>query len=61
YRISGKKWSVKKADGDDLSITIKKLKAGKKYDVRIRAYVKHDSKTFYSPWSNTARSAKVKK
>ncbi len=40
---------VKKADAK--STTVKKLKAKKKYYVRIRAYKTADGKKIYSPWS----------
>ncbi len=42
------KW-VKKADTS--SVSVKKLKAKKKYYVRIRAYKTVDGKKIYSPWS----------
>ena len=42
------KW-VKKAD--TASVSVKKLKAKKKYYVRIRAYKTADGKKIYSPWS----------
>ena len=42
------------------SLTVKKLKVGKKYYVRIRSYVKVGSKTLYSQWSRK-KSVKIKK
>lgn len=42
-----------------LSKTVKKLKSGKKYYVRIRTYKKVNKKTYYSSWSK-AKSVKVK-
>ena len=41
------------------SVKIKKLKANKKYFVRIRTYKKVGNKTYYSAWS-AAKSAKTK-
>ena len=41
------------------SITVKKLKSGKKYYIRIRAYKKVDGKKEYSEWSKV-KSVKVK-
>lgn len=52
------KLNVKKAS--KTSATIKKLKAGKKYYVRIRAYKTVNGKKKYSAWS-AVKSAKVKK
>ena len=50
------KW-VKKADTG--SVTVKKLKAKKKYYVRIRAYKTADGKKIYSPWS-VSKTVKTK-
>ncbi|MBQ0018658.1 MAG: hypothetical protein KBS63_05625 [Clostridiales bacterium] len=42
------------------SKTIKKLKKGKKYYVKVRAYKKVGSKTYYGAWSKTKLSKKIK-
>jgi hypothetical protein len=34
---------------------------GKKYEVRIRAYMKPGGKAVYGPWSKTYKTGKVKK
>lgn len=54
---NAKKKFVKK--GKITSITIKKLKAKKKYYVRIRTYIISDGKKIYSKWSKV-KSKKVK-
>lgn len=41
----------KKASRNTISKTIKKLKKGKKYYIRIRAFKKSAGKTYYSEWS----------
>ena len=40
--------------------TVKKLKGGKKYYVKICTYMKVGSKTYTSPWSK-AKTVKIKK
>ena len=45
--------------GKTAKATIKKLKSGKKYYVRIRAYKKLDGKKYYGSWSKV-KSVKVK-
>ncbi|MCR5666504.1 MAG: fibronectin type III domain-containing protein [Eubacterium sp.] len=40
---------------------LKKLKAGKKYKVRVRAFKKVGSKTYYGAWSKVKTSKKIKK
>ena len=52
-----KKVTVKKAK--TLTTTIKKLKANKKYYVRIRTYTTVKRKTYYSAWSK-AKAVKIK-
>ena len=49
---------IKKAG--TLSKTIKKLKKGKKYFVRIRTYRVYGNATYYSAWSKT-KKIKIKK
>ena len=41
-------------------LTVKKLKAGKKYYVRIRTYKTVNATTYYSEWSK-AKTVKIKK
>ena len=41
------------------TVTVKKLKSGKKYSFRVRAYKKVGGKTYYGAWSKT-KSVKVK-
>lgn len=57
-KFSGK--STKTVTTKDTSKTIKNLKGGAKYYVRVRAYKKVDGKTVYSSWS-TAQSVTVKR
>lgn len=46
--------SVKKT-----SATTKKLKKGKQYYVRVRAYIKKNNKTYYSKWSKIKKTKKI--
>ena len=43
------------------SATVKKLKGGKKYYVRVRAYKVVDGKKYYSAWATKAKPVTVKK
>ncbi|MDR1292348.1 MAG: leucine-rich repeat protein [Clostridiales Family XIII bacterium] len=61
YRVVGKKWATKKIGAKATSLTIKKLKPGKRYEVRIRALKKSGGKTAYGVWSKTMKSGKVKR
>jgi len=55
------KWSKPKAaDSSKTSLTITKLKKGKKYDVSVRSYKTVKSQKYYSAWSKTRTSAAVK-
>ncbi|MBR4759768.1 MAG: fibronectin type III domain-containing protein [Lachnospiraceae bacterium] len=54
------KKSVKTKKSSKKSITLKSLKKGKVYYVRVRAYVKEDGKTITGKWS-AAKRVKVKK
>ncbi len=54
------KKSVKTKKTEKKSITLKSLKKGKVYYVRVRAYVKEDGKTITGKWS-AAKRVKVKK
>jgi len=51
--------SVRVAKAGTLSATVKSLKSGKKYFVRIRTYKTVDGKNYYSAWSRV-KSVKVK-
>jgi hypothetical protein len=52
YRVAnGKKWITKKIQAKTSALTIKKLKSGKKYQIRIRAYKKVSRAIYYGPWS----------
>jgi uncharacterized repeat protein (TIGR02543 family) len=61
YRIVGQEWVTKKLGANATSLTIKKLKPGKSYEVRVRAYTKSGGKTAYGAWSKTIKSGKVKR
>jgi hypothetical protein len=39
--------------GGNLTKTLSGLTKGKKYYVRVRAYIERPTKTFYSDWSST--------
>ena len=59
YRMKGsKKWKLAKTAKQ--TITIRKLKKGKKYQVQIRAYTKTDGKTYYGAWSTVKTSRAIK-
>ncbi|MDR0519747.1 MAG: DUF6273 domain-containing protein [Clostridiales Family XIII bacterium] len=57
---NAKKWKVKTAKAKATSLTIKKLKKGKVYQIQIRSYKVAGSKKYYAPWSATKTSKKVK-
>lgn len=58
YRIAGKsKWPVRTLSAKKTKITLKKLKAGKKYDIRVRAYAKGAG---YGAYGKVKKSPKVK-
>ena len=52
--------TVKTKSGNTTKVTLKKLKAKKKYYVRVRAYATSGGKTSYGSWSKT-KVAKTKK
>jgi len=60
YRISGKAWKTKTVAAKTKSVTIKKLKKGKKYQVQVRSYKTVSGKKYYSAWSKIKTSKKVK-
>ncbi len=59
YRIKGTSSWTKVNTTLQTAKTIKELKSGKKYQVRVRAYKKVDGKTFIGPWSDM-KTVKVK-
>lgn len=54
------KKSMKSQRTSKTSYTFKKLKAGKKYYVRLRSYKKVGKETLYGPWSKVKQSSKIK-
>ena len=59
YKVKGtSKW--KSVDSAKNIKTIKKLKKGKKYNVRVRGYVKVDGEKHYGSWSAVKTSGKIK-
>ena len=61
YRIKGKKWQTKKVKVSSGSkIVLKKLKKGKKYQVKVRAYVPSKQFDLYGSFSKTKTSKKIK-
>ena len=59
YKQSGKKAKYKTVSADKLKYTVKKLKAGKKYTVKVRGLYSAGSIDIKGPWSN-AKTVKVK-
>jgi hypothetical protein len=54
YRVKGTaKWKTKTVTAKRTSYTIGKLKKGKVYQVRVRAYKKVSQKNYYGAWSAT--------
>jgi hypothetical protein len=62
YKLSGSKKYVVKTFKTSKAVTktIKSLKANKKYNVRVRTYIKSGNKKAYSSWT-TVKTVKVKK
>jgi hypothetical protein len=61
YAVKGtSKWKTKNVSAKLKSLTIKKLKKSKAYQVQIRAYKKVSGKTYYGSWSKVKTSKKVK-
>ena len=59
YRAKGtSKWKTRKTRKQTL--TIKKLKKGKKYQVGIRACKTVGKTTYYGAWSKTKTTGKIK-
>lgn len=60
-KFTKKKTKIKKVTGaSKTKLTVKKLKAGKKYYVRVRTVRKVDGRPYYSKWSKT-KTVKTKK
>lgn len=59
YKVSGSS-TWKYTTTTSQSKTIKELKKGKKYKVKVRAYKKVNGKTYYGAWSTTKASGKIK-
>ena len=59
YRVKGGKWAHVNTGSSASSKTISKLKSGKTYQVRVRAYKKVSGKNYYGSWSAT-KTVKVK-
>lgn len=55
------KKNVKSKNLAKTSYTFKKLKTGKKYYVRMRAYKKSGKETLYGPWSKTKSSSRIRR
>jgi len=61
YRAKGsKKWKIKTATAPSSGATLKKLRVGKRYQVRVRVIVKASGRKYRSTWSAIKTSAKVK-
>jgi hypothetical protein len=60
YRVKGASEWTKKTVPAKSSYTIKKLKPGKAYQVQVRSYKTVAGEKYYSAWSKTKRSKKVK-
>lgn len=61
YRIEdGYKWKTKKVSGSKSTVTIKGLKTGTKYEVKARSCKVKNGRNYYSRWSETKVSGKIK-
>jgi len=59
YRVSGDSWTTTSINTSKSSVTIKKLEAGKNYQVQVRAYKKVGSIIYNGAWSSTRNSAAI--
>ena len=60
WRVKGtKKWKVKTVSGKKASVTLKKLKSGKRYQVQVRACKTVSGTKYYGAWSK-AKTVKVR-
>ncbi|MDR0853968.1 MAG: InlB B-repeat-containing protein [Clostridiales Family XIII bacterium] len=61
YRVKGaSKWKAKTVAGTSKAYTAKNLKKGKAYQVQVRSYKTVSGVKYYSAWSKTKVSGKVK-
>jgi hypothetical protein len=61
YRAKGAKtWTVKTVSAKSTKLVIKKLKKNKRYQVQIRSYILYGGNKYYSKWSSTKTSGKIK-
>ncbi|WP_169923700.1 glycoside hydrolase family 3 N-terminal domain-containing protein [Propionicimonas paludicola] len=61
YRVKGTStWKTVSVSASKSNVTIKKLKKGKVYEVQVRSYKTVAGVNYYSAWSATKASAKVK-
>lgn len=61
YRVQGgSSWKTVTVSPKKATVTLKKLKAGKKYEVQVRSYKTVSGSRYYSDWSRTKSSGKVK-
>ena len=61
YRVKGtSSWKTVKVSASKSSVTVKKLKKGKAYQVQVRSYKTVSGVAYYSAWSASKYSGKVK-
>jgi hypothetical protein len=61
YRVKGtSKWKTKSFSAKTVKSTVKKLKKGKAYQFQVRSYKTVSKVKYYSAWSGTRASKKVK-
>ena len=60
YKCKGGAAKYKKASASSKAKVLKKLKRGKKYKVKLRAFKVYEGKTYWGKWSNS-KSVKIKK
>jgi hypothetical protein len=61
YRVKGASaWKTKSFAAKSASATLKKLKKGKVYQLQVRSYKTVSKVKYYSAWSATKASKKVK-
>jgi hypothetical protein len=61
YREVGKtKWTTKTYASTATSATVTKLKKGKQYEVQVRSYKTVSKVKYYSTWSKTFKTSKIK-
>jgi hypothetical protein len=57
---SAKKWVTKTVSAKSTSLTLKKLRTGKTYQVQVRSYKTVSKVKYPSAWSKTKTSKKIK-